>query len=557
MRSGPYELAVLTVASESVSPDATDDLATGNKGQDRMERHAYQATFPNGTVQVDSPLIEAVEPGDDVQWLWPGRIPRGMVSLIEGDEGAGKSFVALDLVARVSRGREWPDGSPAVDPAVAENAPGAPQPQLPKSEVLKPQILMPEVLIIGRPDEVRSHSRRLAGMNADLSRFHWWRNFATFEPEQNRRGDRPVEFPWDLPALAHELRERESIEVVVIDSLADVCRRPQEVAETLRRLNQLAEEFDVAILVTLPARCRFDGQGALRVTSRWRTDGARCVWCVVADPDDPRRRLFVPRRLNFCEEPAGLEFRLSQGQVAWNAASRVDPYDPLGQWKSLERCLDRILQDGCVPAKDVFRQGSQCGFNPKQLRSGARRLGIESHKSAGFGNDGCWQWYTPAQRQLLLDRWREDQARQAEWNGGETHVPAAAATAGDQMPVDEFPADEFPGSHLPASIASSLTYDPATASRQPVMRTLNAKNEESLEKYEEICDPSGSELGRDDRPAESTVASSTANAKNEESLEKYAEIRDRTWTKTGREYRPAEPAAASSTPAWKRKRKTG
>ncbi len=518
MRNGPYELSVLAVASESVSPGAADDLAAGNEGQAPLERRAYQATFPNGAVQVDSPLIEAVEPGDDVQWLWPGRIPRGMVSLIEGDEGAGKSFVALDLVARVSRGREWPDGSPAVNPAAAKNAPGAPQPELPKSEVLTPQILMPEVLMIGRPDEVRSHSRRLAGMNADLSRFRWWRNFDTFEPEQERRGDRPVEFPWDLPALSHELRERESIEVVVIDSLADVCRRPQEVAETLHRLNQLAEEFDVAILVTLPARCRFDGQGALRVTSRWRTDGARCVWCVVADPDDPRRRLFVPRRLNFCEEPTGLEFRISQGQVAWNAASRVDPHDPLGQWKSLERCLDRILQDGCVPAKDVYRQGSQCGFNPKQLRSGARRLGIESHKSAGFGNDGCWQWYTPAQRQLLLDRLREDQARQAEWNGGDARVPAAAATAGDQILVD-VPADEFPASHLPASIAAGLTYDPATASRRPVIRTLNAKNEESLAEYGEIC--------------------------------------DRIWSDMGRDNRPAEPPAASSTPAWKRKRKTG
>ncbi len=97
MRNGPYELSVLAVASESVSPGAADDLAAGNEGQAPLERRAYQATFPNGAVQVDSPLIEAVEPGDDVQWLWPGRIPRGIVSPeIEGDEeGREKSFVAL------------------------------------------------------------------------------------------------------------------------------------------------------------------------------------------------------------------------------------------------------------------------------------------------------------------------------------------------------------------------------------------------------------------------------------------------------------------------------
>ncbi|HEY3968615.1 MAG TPA: hypothetical protein VGM05_28965, partial [Planctomycetaceae bacterium] len=155
-------------------------------------------------------------------------------------------------------------------------------------------------------------------------------------------------------------------------------------------------------------------------------------------------------------------------------------------------------------------------------------------------------------RQLLLDRFHEDQARQAERNGGKTHVPAAAANAGDQVPVDE-----FPGSHLPRSIASGLTYDPATASRRPVIRTGSAKNEESLDKYEEISDHSGSEIGRDDRPAALPAASATANAKNEESLEEYGEICDRIWEDMGRDNRPTEPPAASSTPAWKRKRKTG
>jgi hypothetical protein len=117
--------------------------------------------------------------------------------------------------------------------------------------------------------------------------------------------------------------------------------------------------------------------------------------------------------------------------------------------------------------------------------------------------------------------------------------------------------DEFPGSHLPRSIASGLTYDPTTASRRQVFRTLNAKNEESLEIHGEICNRSESEMGRDDRPTASPAASATANAKNEESLEEYGEICDRIWADMGRDNRPTEPAAASSTPAWKRKRKTG
>lgn len=48
-----------------------------------------------------------------VEWLWPHRIPRGMLSLIVGIEGKGKTFVVLDMAARITTGRAWPDGGDA------------------------------------------------------------------------------------------------------------------------------------------------------------------------------------------------------------------------------------------------------------------------------------------------------------------------------------------------------------------------------------------------------------------------------------------------------------
>ena len=54
-------------------------------------------------------LLSEVEP-ESVKWLWPGRIPKGKLSLIEGDPGTGKSALTIDLAARVSVGGELPDG---------------------------------------------------------------------------------------------------------------------------------------------------------------------------------------------------------------------------------------------------------------------------------------------------------------------------------------------------------------------------------------------------------------------------------------------------------------
>src|SRR5436190_2821831 len=80
-----------------------------------------------------------------LSWLWPGRLALGKLALLEGDPGLGKSLVALDLCARLSRGLGFPDGSPGPGPC--------------GSLVLSGED--------GEADTVRS---RLVGLGADLGR---------------------------------------------------------------------------------------------------------------------------------------------------------------------------------------------------------------------------------------------------------------------------------------------------------------------------------------------------------------------------------------------------
>ncbi|MCH7871502.1 MAG: AAA family ATPase, partial [Planctomycetes bacterium] len=37
-----------------------------------------------------------------LQWLWPGRIPLGRLTLLIGDPGVGKSMLVADIAARAS-----------------------------------------------------------------------------------------------------------------------------------------------------------------------------------------------------------------------------------------------------------------------------------------------------------------------------------------------------------------------------------------------------------------------------------------------------------------------
>src|SRR5215831_1659757 len=52
-----------------------------------------------------------------VDWLWPGRLPLGKLAILDGDPGVGKSLVTLDLCARLSTGRPFPDGSSGPGPS--------------------------------------------------------------------------------------------------------------------------------------------------------------------------------------------------------------------------------------------------------------------------------------------------------------------------------------------------------------------------------------------------------------------------------------------------------
>ena len=52
----------------------------------------------------------AAEP---VEWFWKPKIAAGKITLLAGDPGVGKSFVADYIMAGMSKGGEWTDGGTA------------------------------------------------------------------------------------------------------------------------------------------------------------------------------------------------------------------------------------------------------------------------------------------------------------------------------------------------------------------------------------------------------------------------------------------------------------
>ncbi|MBS0264549.1 MAG: AAA family ATPase, partial [Planctomycetes bacterium] len=380
----------------------------------------FQVTDDQGQVWCEYPVRTPVRPAAGLTWLWPGRIASGQLTVIEGTPGDGKSAVALDWAARVTRGAPFPHVAGAEPVPPASPGPG-------------------KVLLVTMQDGFEGTRERLLAQGADPENVCWEMLVeGTTEDVKKCLGQRTVDLPFDIPMLEQELTDQPSIRLVVVDPLCDFCSKPAQVAKVLEKLRNIAASYQVAIVVTLPAEVRFDASGQLRVTSRFRTEAARAVWCVATDPRNADRRLLIPRRTNRFALPQGLAFQIDEQGLRWEETRSIRPRDPLGWEQTICESLTALLRAGPQPAADLWEKLLHRGFSRKQIRAMVVRLGIEIRKKPGYGREGGWEWYLPGFEEEATETTtvevaavaREREVEATDLSGKE------AALAGTQSEVD-------------------------------------------------------------------------------------------------------------------------
>jgi len=397
------------------NPDAPSGLARAPSAPDRVPR-----------------LIRLSDVAPvDVSWLWQDKIPLGRITVLAGKPGDGKSITAAEITARVTCGRDWPDGS-----------------YCPSGSVL---LLSAEDAL---DDTIRP---RLDAARADVSRVVALQGVRHLSDDGGNKVDRVITLA-DLDIIEESLKEMPDCKLVIVDPIGSYLgggtdsHRDNEVRALLAPLGQLASKYNVAVICV----CHTRKGGATThaddaILGSVAFSGiARSVLHVMNDPDDPekRRKLLLPGKCNIGPRSPGWTFTVEGGppHVVWG--ERVDqtaddavqaaakPGPPPAAKREAAEWLKAALQGGPRLAKDVQDEAkAKADIAPATLRRAQKDLGVEVDRPK---NPGPWWWRLPGQKWPQVADAQEANAHPSQGREPEhlEHLPETVGGVDDSQGAD-------------------------------------------------------------------------------------------------------------------------
>jgi hypothetical protein len=309
---------------------------------------------------------------EQVSFLWSPYIPKGKLTLIEGDPGVGKSWLTCALATAVASGT-GPPGWTKANPA---------------------NVLMLSVED-GLSDTIRP---RLDSMGADVNHIFAIEGAIVFNDAGLRRLEDEILKVHPAIVIVDPL-------VAYIGAKVDL-HKANETRAVTARLAMLAEKHGCAIVAIRHLtkggadRAIYRGIGSIDITAACRS--ALLVGC---DPDDQTKRAIVHIKSNLAEKGDAVGYEIRGGIFSWTGASTLTAGQILAssdgegghtQRQNAEEFLKHALADGVRPSKEIQKEAREAGISSATLYRAKDALNIKARKEGQPGDpDQRWVWVLP------------------------------------------------------------------------------------------------------------------------------------------------------------------
>lgn len=349
--------------------------------QDEVRTHAVVLTSA-----VDIPVAP-------VRWLWRNYLACGKLHILGGAPSTGKTTIALDLAATVSKGADFPDGTRSNGGRV--------------------------VIWSGEDDPADTLVPRLMAAGADLTKVHF------IEGVRESGRSRSFDPARDVPLLEAALSRWDDVSLVVVDSIVSAIagdgHKNSDVRRGLQPLVDMIARHDIAAIgITHFSKGTSGRDPVERITGSLAFGALARVVMIAAkeepkadDPDDTPtdRRIFSRAKSNLGPDGGGFGYRIEPVTIAgeiettwivWGEPLQGTAKEILARAESVDdgengvsavdeacRFLTVELEDGPVAVKELERRANDAGISKSSLKRGCARIGATKRK-IGFGEGARW-----------------------------------------------------------------------------------------------------------------------------------------------------------------------
>jgi len=375
---------------------------------------------------------------EPVRWLWRGFLPAGMLTILGGAPGCGKTTIALSLAAIVTSGGIWPDGSRCTQTG--------------------------DVLIWSGEDGNAVTAARLVAAGADMTRIHF------IDGVNGSDGDAfdPGRDMLLLEATAEALpAPRLLILDPIVSAVVGDSHKGAEVRRSLQPVVALGQRLECAVLgITHFSKGTSGRDPVERVTGSIAFAALARMVLVAAKvktqpgDDGASRRVLMRAKSNIGPDDGGFAYALERVEVApevegqrvqWlealdgTALELLDEAESNNEDGSTARDVDGFLRgllaDGPLPAKVIRRDADGAGYAWRTVQNSSNRLGVERRKD---GMKGGWVWALDRPEQ---SRRRSEGAEDALQKWHAPSAPSASCVAPSDDSVGSLRNDECEAPH--------------------------------------------------------------------------------------------------------------